>query len=245
VFWWQPLWPPEDDEWVPSGGWVPNDVWPELLVLAVLAYPTAAGYLLLPLTAVYAVAAYTLARPLRATYRMFRVQDAQLKIARGLKHATQRLLRAEGAPIAQLAGYRDGFTATLWRERDAMALREHVRDATKRAIARIRAGETALMFAPECATTEHVPAITRNLAVLASGAIVVATGMSTPTAAIVLAISYRLWQLAALPLLVLVQRAFAVSAAFDDVQITDIRCRHEANDSVRLTVTLAIQARAI
>ena len=232
-------WPDYDDGW-------PHDVWPELLCCAVLAYPSAAKYVVAPmLVLVYMLCAYTLYRHVRSAYRCLRVQDRKTRISRGIKHATRQLLVRDGTPIRELNGFRDGFTATLWREHfDAMQLRERVRDATKRAISALAAGQTSLAWAPYCAVTGNVPAIVLRVAILASGAIAFTTHSSAATAAIALAVVFRAWQLAAVPIIALGQRMFSVSAGFQSVRVVNITCHHEENDVVRMTVMLDIVPRA-
>jgi hypothetical protein len=235
---WAPPWWPRDNV---ERTW-PLEIWPELVVCAVLAFPALArfGYvLLLPL---YVAAAWTAVPMLRRLYRTVRVQDRRTKIARAIKHATHRLLVQDGAPVQQVAGERDSFTLAMWREgADAMQLRERVREATRCAIERIQAGEVALAFAPECATTAEVPALALRLGVVGSGVALLATGAPAATAGIALAVLYRLWELVAVPLLAVAQRALVVSAAFRQVRIVDIRCHHEEHDSLRMTVMLDIE----
>ena len=215
----------------------------DVQALFALAYPESCFYLPWLLRALYIVVACAVVKTvLDHRWILWIVNDREARVLHGLEHATISVLEERGVPVVH--GYtqrRVGFVVALEGEQPR-EVSSVIRAAAETAIARVRAGDRSLMYAPDCNTTAVVAAVTFWAMLVVGGACGLALGAS---AAAAFAVTVTLGHIRAAtrrPLGLLAQRLFTVGAPFTSACVIDIRPferRGEPQFEVRVAVQVA------
>jgi len=181
-----------------------------------LALGLAAPLLFVPIT-MAGIFLWSLGKSLRELRDLAR--DRTTRVIHGLEHAAAKLLVAEGNVVHGGLTHDGFFELYMEPEGKAQHQAAKVRDAVKRAIRRIRAGERHLAYHPKCGTSMLVTVALLALMALSAAVIGLLVDLRPRTLVVIGGVFVGIILVAARPLGLLTQLLLTVSTSFRSARV--------------------------